>query len=282
MKQLTKLIILIFSLATFSQSPWTQEKGKYYTQISYTSISNYSTLIGEPDYNTEREITDRTIQFFAEYSLSSKTSLLVNIPFKMISTGDLAIMSGINVLPPAITISDTKNSLGNIEVGIKHNFYKKDWVLSGQLSVEANTSRYNNASGIRTGYNAWSFTPMFLTGRGFGKTYIQAFVGAHIRTNNYSSNFRFGGEIGRKFFNSVWVIGFFDVSSSLKNGNINLSAENLATGLYVNDQEFGAYGLKAILEFTNSFGINASYGGAFSGNNVAKRAALSFGLYQKF
>ena len=279
MKNLTKLIILLFSISTFSQSPWTQKKGKAYTQLSFTSIANYNTLFGDPDYNTEREITDRTLQFFGEYGLTDKTSLLVNIPFKMIETGDLTSPS-ITAIP--LTSSATENTLGNIEIGLKHNFYNKKWVLSGQFSIEANTSSYDDSSGIRTGYDAWSFSPLFLAGRGFGKTYIQGFVGANIRTNDYSSNFRIGGEVGRKLGKRIWLIGFVDVSKSLENGDILLPAENRLTGLYVNDQEFGAFGLKAIGEFSNNFGLTAGYGGAFFGNNVAKQAALTFGLYHKF
>ena len=61
-----------------------------------------------------------------------------------------------------------------------------------------------------------------------------------------------------------------------------LPAENQLTGLYVNNQEYGAFGLKAIGEFSNNSGITAGYGGAFSGNNVAKQAALTFGVYHKF
>ena len=277
MKNIIKLTIVLLSFSAFAQSPWTQEKGKFYTQLSFTSINGYSSLFGTPqDLTTEREISDRTLQFFGEYGLTNKTSLLLSLPFKMIETGELT-----SSLAP-LTNSGNENSLGNIEIGIKHNFYKKKWVLSGQFSIEANTGSFDATTGIRTGYDAWTFTPMFLAGRGFGKTYVQGFVGANVRTNDYSSNFRIGGEVGRKLGKRVWLIGFLDISSSFKNGNIVLPTENLATGLYVNDQEFGAFGLKAIGEFTDKFGITAGYGGAFSGNNVAKKAAITFGLYQKF
>lgn len=278
MQKITKLIVFFFSLTAFSQSPWTPKKGNAYTQLSFTSIANYNTLFGDPDYNTEREITDQTLQFFAEYGLTDKTSLLLNIPFKMIETGALDTQ----IFRPASTTSATENTLGNIKFGIKHNFYNKKWVVSGQFSIEANTSSFDAVSGIRTGYDAWTFTPMFLAGRGFGKTYVQGFIGANVRTNDYSSNFRIGGEVGKKLGKSIWLIGFLDVSTSFKNGDIVLPNENLVTGLYVNDQEFAAFGLKAIGEITNNFGITAGYGGAFSGNNVAKQAALTFGLYQKF
>jgi hypothetical protein len=278
MKNFTKLLFLFISISAFSQSPWTQEKGKFYTQLSFTTIPNYDALFGDPDSTIPGEISDNTIQFFGEYGLSEKTSLLLNLPYKSISYSQNVIC----VTAPCNSIEHKESSLGNIEIGLKHNFYKKDWVLSGQFSVEANTSSYDAISGIRTGYNAWSFTPLFLAGRCFGKTYVQGFIGANIRTNKYSSNFKIGGEIGRKITKKIWLIGFLDISKSLENGDILLPTENNFTGLYVNDQEYGSFGLKGIGEFTDKFGITAGFGGAFFGNNVAKQAAMTFGLYHKF
>jgi hypothetical protein len=278
MKNLATFTLLFISIYAFSQSPWTQEKGKFYTQLSLTSIPSYNTLFGDPDYTIDGEITDNTIQFYGEYGLTDKTTLLLNLPYKAVKYNRNVIC----VTTPCNSIKNQKSSLGNIELGLKHNFYKKDWLISGQFSVEANTSSYNVNSGVRTGYNAWSFTPLFIAGKSFGKAYVQTFIGANIRTNNYSSNFKIGGEIGRKIAKNIWLIGFLDISKSLENGTIILPTENLFNGLYVNNQEYGSFGFKGIGEFSETFGITAGFGGAFFGNNVAKAPALTFGLYHKF
>ncbi|WP_299123622.1 hypothetical protein [uncultured Winogradskyella sp.] len=280
MKNYIIVLILCISFSSFSQSPWTQEKGKFYTQLSYTTIPNYTELFGDPDYNSFGEISDNTIQFYGEYGISDKTSLIVNLPLKLISIT--------NFESPFIDCTGdcskdfNENALGNLEIGIKHNFYKKDWILSSQFSVEANTGAYDETSGIRTGYDAYTLTPLFLAGRSFEKTYIQSFIGANIRTNGYSSNFKIGGEVGYKITSHIWLIGFLDVVKSLENGDILLPSLNRFNALYVNDQEYGAYGLKGIGEITDRFGVTAGFGGAFFGNNVAKQAALNFGLYHKF
>ena len=280
MKTSIKILILFISLSAFSQSPWTQEKGKFYTQLSYTTIPNYNELFGNPDYTTLGEISDNTIQLYAEYGISDNTTLIINLPLKLISHN--------NFENPFIDCFGdcsedfTETALGNVELGIKHNFYKKDWILSGQLSIEANTSTYFEDSGIRTGYDAYTLTPLFLAGRSFGKTYIQSFIGANIRSNDYSSNFKVGGEIGHKITKHIWGIGFVDIVKTLKNGDISLPFLNRFTGLYVNDQDYGAYGLKGIGEITDKFGVTAGFGGAFFGNNVAKQVALNFGVYHKF
>lgn len=278
MKKLSIITAFLLPFSVFSQSPWTKKKGEGYVQLSFTTIANYDQLYGNPDYPTQREITDNTLQLYAEYGLSDKTTLIGNIPLKLIKTGDLTTgFVFANPIP-----SDSKTALGNVQLGIKHNFINKKWLLSGQLTVEANTSSYEEASGLRTGYDAWSFTPLVLAGRGFDKWYIQAFTGFDIRTNDYSSNYKLGGEIGYKTLDWLWIAGFLDGAMSLKNGNLAQSTQNIATGLYVNDQSYAAFGLKLIGEFNDKFGANIGLGGAFAGRNVAKKPAISFGLYHKF
>ncbi|CAL2103772.1 conserved exported protein of unknown function [Tenacibaculum sp. 190130A14a] len=275
MKKLFIFTALFVSFSVLAQSPWTKKKGEGYVQLSFTTISNYDQLYGNPDYATQREITDNTLQLYAEYGLSDKTTLIGNIPLKLIQTGDAVATT------PIIT-EESKTTLGNIQLGIKHNFINKKWLLSGQLTVEANTSSYEAASGLRSGYDAWSFTPLVIAGRGFDNWYVQAFTGFDIRTNDYSSNYKLGGEVGYKAIDWLWIAGFLDGVMSLKNGDLIQPIQNIATGLYVNDQSYAAFGLKLIGEFNDKFGANLGFGGAFSGRNVPKKPAISFGLYHKF
>jgi len=204
---------------------------------------------------------------------------LLNLPYKLIRNEGLVNPC---LIAPCPEYTNKKNALGNIEIGIKHNFHKKEWILSGQVSIETNTGSFDNNSGLRTGYDAFTFSTLFLAGRSFNKSYLQTYIGTKLRTNNYSSNFKIGGEYGGKISKTFWLIGFLDIEKSFKNGDIALSASNLATGLYVNNQEYGVVGVKTIKEFTDSFGITASLPAAFFGNNVAKQVALSFGIYKKF
>jgi hypothetical protein len=278
MKKVIGLLILFLTINLYSQSPWTKKKGAFYTQLSFTTIPGYDTLFGNPDYNTERKTTDNTFQFYGEYGLFDKTTLIINLPLKLIKTNELVSLAAI----PSFTSKGEKSTLGNVEIGIKHNFYNKNWLISGQVSVEANTSSFDNTTGIRTGYDAWTVTPIILAGKSYGKNYLQGFIGADVRTNNYSSSFKIGGEVGRKITKNIWLVGYVNVLKSFKNGAIILPNSNIATGLYVNDQEFGGFGLKVIGEFTEKFGITAGFGGAFFATNLPKQAALSFGLYHKF
>ena len=274
MKKLS-ILLLLLSFNLLAQSPWTKKKKEGYVQLSFTTIPNYSKLYGGNMAIIPRKITDNTLQLYSEFGLSDKTTLIASVPLKMVNTGELTV-------PFTALAEESKTSLGNIQVGVKHNFYNKKWLLTGQLTIEANTGSSNAASGLRTGYDAWSFTPLFIAGRGFDKWYIQAFTGFDIRTNNYSSNYKLGGEIGYKTLDWLWIAGFLDGVASLNNGDITFTTENLTTGLYVNNQSYAGFGLKFIGEINDNFGANIGLGGAFSGKNVAKAPAISFGVYHKF
>ncbi len=271
-------LFLCSSSILFSQSPWTKKKGEFYTQFSFSTISNYDEIFADPDYFTHRKITDNTFQLYGEYGLSDKITIIINAPFKNIKTGDLTNKTGFD---PLITSAETINAFGNIELGVKHNFYHKKCLLTGQLNIEFNTNTYDDPSGIRTGYDAFTFTPLINFGRGYKKSYLQAFTGFNIRTNNYSSNFRIGGEGGYKIIDKIWLIAFLDFVISLNNGDFEVPIQNALTALYINNQEYTAFGLKAIGEITPKFGLITGFGGAFTGNNVAKEVAINLGLYYK-
>lgn len=273
------LFVSIFvSFSAYSQSPWTQKKGAYYTQLGFSTIPNYTGIYGNPDYDTERIITDNTFQLYGEYGISEKTTLTLNIPFKNIMAGGLSMPDENDII---LTEEKNINTFGNVAIGVKQNFYNNKWLITGQLDLEFNTSNYDKASGIRTGYDAFSLTPQINAGRGFDWFYIQGFTGFTIRTNDYSSNFNVGGEAGVKILNRIWVIGFLDFVYSLNNGDYIAPDENILTGLYINNQEYNAYGLKIIGEVTRKFGLIAGLGGAFSGNHVPKHASQHLGIYYK-
>lgn len=275
------LLLNILTFTTvFAQSPWTQKKGEAYTQFGFSTIPNYTSLFGDPNFDTERVLTDNTFQLYGEYGVSDKTTLILNVPFKNIAAAELTNPGDAN---NAITIEETVNALGNVTAGVRHNFYKNKWLVSGQLDIELNTGTYQEGSGIRTGYDSFTLRPTISAGRGFDQFYIQAFMGLDLRTNNYSTNFKAGGEAGAKVFDRIWIIGFLDVVQSLEDGDFVPPAENILTGLYVNNQEYVGYGLKAIVEATPKFGVMAGFGGVFAdaNNNVPREAALNFGLYYK-
>jgi hypothetical protein len=281
MKFKTLLFSLFITSTLLAQSPWTKEKGDLFVNVSYSTISDYNEIFGDPDYFTNGKITDNTYQIYSEYGLSDKTTFIASIPVKSISIENFIYND------PAIgcigdcseLLNFNETAFGNISLGIKHQFYNKGWVISGQFVTELNTGSFDDFSGIRTGYDAFTFTPQLLAGKSFGKTFFQSHIGIDLRTNDYSNNFKIGGEFGGKVLKNIWLIGFVDVVESFEDAN--RIDYNPLNSLYVNDQEYGVYGLKAILQLCD-LGVSASFANAFSGNNVPKQSAFSIGIFNTF
>ncbi|WP_196895479.1 hypothetical protein [Aureivirga marina] len=278
----TYLILCAFfiSIGIYAQSAWTQKKNEWYVQAGFSSINDYSGLFGANDntYNTSRKITDNTLQIYAKYGITDKTTVLVDVPYKILKTGDLSENP-----THAPTIADgTFSNLGNIYVGVQHNFINKGVVVSGQLNLGINSSSFDEETGLRTGYDAWEIIPTINVGKGWDKFYLQGNFGVNLKTNDYSNSIVANLEGGIKFLQRIWVIGGIHVLESFEDGEVILPQQNLQTGLYLNNQEFVAYGFKVLGEITPKFGAVIGTNSAFSGNLVAKRSALSFGIYTKF
>ena len=279
MRRIIFLLGFLFTTTLFSQGAWTKSKNEVYTQLSYYSIGGYSGIYGDPGYQSERKLTDNTIQLYAEYGASDKTTFIFSLPIKLVKSED--IVDATNFAMP-LTSEGSETALGNVVLGVKHRLHQGNWVVSGQLNLGLNTGQFFEDSGLRTGFDAYTISPKINVGRSFGKFFAQGSTGVDIRTNGYSSNFVLDLELGAQPFKKFWAIAFLSSSTSFENGDVVLPATNLATALYINDQEFTAYGLKAIYEITDKIGILANYTSALSGNNVPRRAVIGAGLYTKF
>lgn len=277
---LSVFITLMNSL--WAQSPWLQPEGRLLTQISFNTIRNYNQLYlssGEI-FSTERQLTDHTLQAWLEYGISEYTSVKLITPFKIQEAGDLVKN---NISTETITNSGSISAMGNIVLSWKQKLFHHQWLLTSHVNIEFPTAQYQDETGLRSGYDAWAFSAALSTGRGFGSTYIYAHLGIGARTNDYSTFYIGGFEWGYYIFNPIWVAAVLNVIQSFENGTREDPPNNLLTGLYVNDQEFIAWGIKLFGQIiTDRFGYNIALFGAFNGNFVAKSPSINLGLYYSF
>lgn len=283
MKYLSFLFVLI-TFSSFAQSPWVRDKGAGYVQLGYSSISNYGSIYDKSATNgirtTERVISDRTLSVYGEYGITPKFTVLSSIPAKFLNSGELRTP---DPLISPITESGNLTGLGNVSLGGRYALIQKNWVLSGQLNVSGNSGSYDNQTGLRTALPAWSIEPMISAGKGGSNYYYFGYAGVGLRTNDHSHFGHLGGEVGLDFNKRVWLILFVDAVFSFRNGTIAASPANLQTGLYLNDQEYIAFGPKVIVEaIPEKLGFTFSIGGGVSNNLVPAQAATSLGLYYKW
>lgn len=278
-QRLLIVFFLIIGLQAFSQSAWVQLKGGIYTQLSYNDISDYNRIFNKNggDLYTSRRISDRVFQWYTEIGLADKITIITSVPFKIQKSGEL-----VREFTAPVTIDEGNlNAFGNIGIAGRYQLIQKKYNVALQFQVDLPTSKFDADTGLSTGIDAFSFIPTVAIGRGIGDWFYQGNTGISLRTNNYSTQFKFYVEGGKKFFDQLWIIAFIDIVESLENGSRIDSSQSFQTYLNLNDSEYGGFGVKLIEELTSQFGITAAVGGAFSGHLEAHRASLNFGVYFK-
>ena len=278
------LMVLLESISLLAQSPWVPGKGKGYAQASFADISGYTDLYfdGSDRFNLAREIADRTFQVYGEYGLNERIGLELTLPVKLLSTGSDLLNSSFMPTPEEVIAEGDFTALGNIVLGGKYNFLNDKFVLSGTLRAELPTSDLDEQTGLRSGLDAFSLIPGVSIGKGWNKVYGYVSTGVGLRTNDYSHDFRINAEVGVNPVKPVWFAVVVDVLESFRNGDAMEDPRQLQTGLYLNNQEFVAWGFKAQVFVNDHLGISGGLYGALSGNLVARQRSLNLGVFYKW
>jgi hypothetical protein len=284
--QLTRWIIFLF-LFTFHMQlfagAWTQEKGKGFEQLSFTYL-RYSGLINgsDPSSKLKREVTDFTLQNYLEYGLTDRLTLISVVPFKLLETGQevLNIDPEDDLYPGDTLEAGSLNGFSNVTLAMKYALKKGRVVWSAQLRVGTGNSRYDHATGLRTAYNSWLFTPSLLFGKGWNKSYLSTEAGFQYKTNNYAHNFIANVELGKRIDwkkTKTWLAFVFDALIPVTTGSFD-DGNSIHTGMFQNGEGYVSPGIKVSHYMTQHFIFNfATYGAVWADHGGAS-PTLNFGL----
>jgi hypothetical protein len=275
------LAALFLSLGLSGQSPWARNKAGIYAQASYNFIPTYTTLFGAggDDIVLDREVSERQVQFYGEYGLTKKTTLLLSLPVVFNERG------ASNPDSPLMFAQEDTGSiagLGNTMFAVRHQFLSGKIALAGTLRVglPAGTA-YKPSTDLRTGYDAITIQPMVSAGMGFGKSYGFLYGSYGYRGKDYSHFLNFGAEAGVRLW-KFWLVGFSDFVMPLENGSRPLPGIDVLTGLYVNNQGWLSIGVKAIWEINSFVGVTVSGAGAVWAQNAPISPGIGAGVYFKW
>lgn len=277
MRYIALFLICSIYVLQVKAGAWNLDKGKAYTQFSFTYL-NYGGLLNGSEKNIDlyRNISDYTIQLYTEYGLSKKINLVLNLPYKMVSSSD-------KINDVSNSFEDTLEAgklsgLSNLNVGIKYLIIDKAYVLSMQLDFFNKTHQYNDESGLQIGYDAHLIYPSLLFGKGWDKYYLQIQEGLLLNSSNYSQNSVGNIEVGRKISkNGGYLIFRTDVKIPFTTGHYN-ERNSVQTGLFRDNSSYISPGLKWIQAFKNGFYMNVAAYGAFYSENEGNQATLNIGL----
>ena len=280
------LTCLFLFLGVKAQSPWVASNRGYFFQLAYNTIPEYNKLFNgnEEAFQTSRYIQDKTLQLYGEYGITGNLTVIGSVPYKLLRSGEPNPNAefALQDIPPAASV----NALGNVQISLKYKLLDKKWVAAGQLRFELPAVVSPGIeSGLMSGYDAFSFTPVASIGRGWNKFYGYYWLAGIFRTNNYSEYLNTGIEGGWKPFGGFWLIVYSELLHSFKNGSRGLPPPEKRFGLYSNDLEYFSYGIKILYELDlntgNKLGFIANAAGSFSGFAVAESPLISFSIYFK-
>ncbi len=275
------LAALSITFALSAQSPWARSKGGIYAQASYNFIPTYTSLFGAggEDIVLDHEVSERQVQFYGEYGLTKKATLVLSLPYVFNERG------ASNPDSPWMFAQEDSGSisgLGNTTMALRYQFWSGKLALAGTLRVGLPAgAAYKPFTDLRTGYDAVTVQPMVNVGMGFGKSYGFLYGSYGFRGKDYSHFLNFGAEAGVRLW-KFWLAGFSDFVFPLENGSRPLPGIDALTGLYVNNQGWLSIGAKAILEVNRFVGITLSGAGAAWGQNVPKSPGIGTGIYFKW
>jgi hypothetical protein len=252
------LFVLLFSsfCRLASQQAWTKDKGKYFAQIG-TSVLFYNSYINSETSNIlplNRNFVDMSVSLYGEYGLTNYLTLSGQVPFKYSSSSggkDNLIQDG------------SIAGFSNINLGLTGRLFQKGgFVFSTKIKTGLPFSKYDAKTGLRTGFDATTFTPSLLVGLGATKFFTSAEVGREFRNNGYTNRNFLAWQIGKFFHDKkyIFIIGLEYLksigTSTYDDANSKYTALYLSTQSYLSPTlKFGYY-----IKPTNTLWFSLGFG----------------------
>lgn len=277
MKKLVIILILFFSFEAYAGGGWSQPKGKGFLKISQSAIiaGSYFSPSGDILDITTTSLYSSSV--FIEYGLTDRLTGIVYMPFFVRSTlnrletpdGDL------------VQDGDELNSIGDADVTIKYGLIQNStYVLSAGLTLGL---PLGEASGgetelLQSGDGEFNQMVTFELSRGFSSGwYATVLAGFNNRTNNFSDEIRYGGEIGYAKGKFIPILKIYGVAS-LKNGD-DLGVPN--NGVFSNNIEYLSFTPEVLYDMNGKFGLTAAIGMAAFGKRLLAAPNFMAGIYWK-
>ncbi len=288
MKHINKfsLIILLnfIAISLTAGGGWPQKKGEGYLKLSewFIVANQHYTSQGFIDPNVTAGLFNTTL--YGEYGFTERLTGIVNFPFF-----SRAIVNNVrsNTTGEIIFQGDAINGIGDLDLGLKYGLFSTN-SISVAATFIAGVPLGNPAGGLegnlQLGDGEFNQYVRIDAGIPFELAklplYTNFYAGYNNRTNGFSDEYRFGGEIGIGLLNKkLWIVGKSDVVQSTFNGN---SAGQVNTSVFANNSEFIALTGEVNYEIVKNLGISASYSSAVAGKIIYAAPSYSFGVYLKF
>lgn len=278
-KYLAAAILINVSTSVLAGGGWTYKKEQGFVKLSQNAI--YADRLFNPD----GEIIDiTTIGYYAtsiygEYGITDKLTAIAYVPFFTRNTLNKTrfIQTGAEIP------GDEFNSFGDMDLSLQYGFYQSDtWVASVRVLFGLPFGEVNGGkTGIlQSGDGEFNQMIRFDVSRSISsKAWVSFYAGLNNRTNDFSDEYRLGGEIGTGIGQHFFGIIKLDVVQSFFNGDADPSQGGT---IFSNNTEFVSPSIELAYEMDNNLGFSVSAAGAFAAKNILASPNFGVGLYKKF
>jgi protein XagA len=278
MKSTLTFLFLFITFLVNGGGGWPQPKGSGYFKLSQNYIG--SSYFFGPDGSLV-EIT--TIQLFTtslygEFGFTNRFTGILYFPFFVRNTLNETVYNQSGQVVPG----DEFQSIGDTDLAFKYALVvDKPIVVSATLLLGLPLGKSSGGEGqiLQTGDGEFNQMIRIDASGSFHPKpiYASAYVAFNNRTQNFSDEIRFGGEIGITWKKFIPILKF-NVVQSLYNGD----AEVVQNGIFSNNTEYVSPTVELNYQLTERLGISGSGGFAFSGKNILASPNWSLGLYMKW
>jgi hypothetical protein len=279
MKASFTFLLIGFSLTAFAGGPWATGKGNGYFQPGFTAKNWDGRYQGTYASTIFRDLNRRAYEynltFYGEYGISDKLTLVADAFYRFQGTEDEVLNAQENpfleVLP-----SGTLSAPGNPGIQLKYHFKMGALASAAYVRFQPNFSSADAAIGLRTDYDANTYTTGIMLGQGFKRSYWSFDVGFAARSNNYAEsvvgNFQYGYAIRPK----TYLILDINYMVSLENGTNN-GGNFEQTATYIDNQGFVAFGPKLFGQLYQNLSFNIAFYSGFAVINQGNQPGGIFG-----
>ncbi len=271
-------IVLLVSISSFAGGGWPQPKGRGYFKLSQ------SYLLSPKYFDGNGNIIDLTPSYgyfstslYAEYGFTDRLTGIIYMPFFA-----RAVKNELQYNQSGIRQSgDALNSFGDTDIALKYGLItNKPIVLSATilLGLPLGNNGSNNTSALQTGDGEFNQMLRIDASHSFypKKFYVSVYGAFNNRTKGFSSEVRFGAEIGFTLNKFIPILKVNTVNS-LFNGDVTTTQN----GIFSNNTEYISPTLELNYQATEKFGVSASMGTALAARNILASPNFIFGVYLK-
>lgn len=275
---------MVFLLVTTGlMAQWTKGKGKGYYKLSawYLEADQNYTSSGELSPIATRGVFN--VSFYGEYGLTDKLDVIAYIPFftRSYQNNQVSATRG-NVTTEGAEL----NSFGDTDIGVRYGLFKNDKIaLSSTLKLGlplGDTTGGHERATLQNGDGEFNQQLQLDLGVPFKLGSLGAYAKTHLaynhRTKGFSDEVYYGGELGVKFLQKLWIITRVNVLNSTRNGSLG-DAGSVSGSVFANNIEFTSVGIEAAYYISKKIGISVTYTSAVSGRIIAAAPSYSGGVF---